>query len=273
MKFFYKCSVAQGALDQEAFTDTIQKGQLTGDFVISESVASAMEMLFQFSAGTKLPHLADCNFQLADTRFISVDSKGIIQAIKDRPEWYKSQSDINNLRLLNTYQLTDLSFSEAIQKLSEMPSQDVTAILTGLLPHLKLTQPEASGEVSGTVDKKPRIQILTAEQFGQFYSLMTSAVKEKKLPSMGYFIENGITAADLKRGFRTAYKVTIGQNMKPDNFTPGDLYFKEVSKRLDAIKAEGVDRAYNMISGQLSKLDKDTPISELTYKFNDWDSN
>ncbi|MEG9741926.1 hypothetical protein [Enterobacter roggenkampii] len=269
MKYFYKSSVEEGALDQEAFTSTVQQGQLEGSFVVNASVASAMEMLFQFSIGTKLPHLSDSNFQLSDTRFISIDAKGVVQAIKDRPDWYKSESEINNFRLLNTYQLSDLSFLDAIQKLSKMRSDEVTVILTGLLPNLKLTQPEASGEGSVHTDKKPRVQNLTAEQFEQFYKLMTSAVKDKQLPSMGYFIKHGVTDADLKRGFRTYYKIVAGQNMKPDNFTPGDAYFAEIRRRLDAIKNEGVDRSYNAISSNLSKLDEDLPISELTYKFND----
>jgi len=273
MKYFYKSSVEQGALDQQAFTGVLQQGQLEGSFIISESVASSIELVFLISIGTKLPHLAECNFQLSDTRFITVDSKGIIQAIKDRPVWYKTEDEINNLRLLNSYELADLSFSDAIQKLSTMRSEDVTALLTGLLPQLNTVQPKASGEVSGHTDKKPRIQNLTTEQFDQFYKLMTTAVKEKKLPSMGYFVEHGITDADLKRGFRTFYKIVAGHNIKPDRFTPADSYFKEISKCLDAIKSEGVDRSYNAISSQISKLDADLPISELTYKFNDWDSN
>jgi len=161
---------------------------------------------------------------------------------------------------------------EGIEKLSKLDTDDLSSILKGLLPNLALTSTIRESVQLGHTDKKPRIQNLTADEFKKFYDLMNQAVKSKTLPSMGYFMSHGVNNADLKRAFRTYYKIVVGQNMKPDKFTPNDAYFTEVKKRLESINEHGVDRSYNMISSKLSEMDADLPISELSYKFDDWDS-
>lgn len=177
------------------------------------------------------------------------------------------------MRLISQYGLEQISFIEGTDKLSKLDAGDLSSILKGLLPNLVLTGSIRESVHSGeTADKKPRIQNLTADEFKKFYDLMNEAVKSKTLPSMGYFMAHGVNNADQKRGFRTFYKIVVGQNMKPDKFIPNDDYFAEVNKRLESIKEHGVDRSYNMISSNLSKMDADMPISELTYKFDDWDS-
>lgn len=265
MKYFYYQAEADMSLDQ--FLDVLEKDGT--QHLIGDTVQGAV--LFAIKRSKK--DFTDSCFQL-EKGFYEFDAKGAVTEITDRPDWAKTPEQLSQMRLVSQYGLEELSFMEGIKKLSEQPVDTVQAILKGLLPNLQLRESAQTGTQadSGKTDKKPRIQNLTAEQFKDFYDLMASAVKKKKLPSMGYFVDNGVIDPDLKRGFRTYYKIVAGQNMKPDNFTPGDAYFAEISKRLDAINSEGVDRSYNAISSNLSKLDADLPISQLTYKFNDWDS-
>ncbi|MDI6637111.1 hypothetical protein [Pantoea dispersa] len=277
MKYFYHMS-GPGALNADEFIEATQVEGEGQTYVIDESVQFVVKTSIK-AFKNKLTAFANCAFQLTGEKneqlYYTVDAKGAVTQLTDKPDWALSVSDINQKRLMGMYDLEQLSFMEGIKKLSEQPVDTVQAILKGLLPNLQLRESSQEGSQadSGKTDKKPRIQNLTAEQFKDFYDLMASAVKKKKLPSMGYFVDNGVIDPDLKRGFRTYYKIVAGQNMKPDNFTPGDAYFAEISKRLDAIKSEGVDRSYNAISSNISKLDADLPISELTYRFNDWDSN
>lgn len=277
MKYFYHMS-GPGALNADEFIEATQVEGEGQTYVIDESVQFVVKTSIK-AFKNKLTAFANCTFQLTGEKneqlYYTVDAKGAVTQLTDKPDWALSVSDINQKRLMGMYDLEQLSFMEGIKKLSEQPVDTVQAILKGLLPNLQLRESSQEGSQadSGKTDKKPRIQNLTAEQFKDFYDLMASAVKKKKLPSMGYFVDNGVIDPDLKRGFRTYYKIVAGQNMKPDNFTPGDAYFAEISKRLDAIKSEGVDRSYNAISSNISKLDADLPISELTYRFNDWDSN
>lgn len=275
MKYFYHMS-GTGSLNADQFIEATQAEGQSQSYVIDESVQFVIKTSIK-AFKNKLTAFANCAFQLTGEKreqlYFLVDAKGAVTQLSERPDWALSESEINEKRLMGLYNLDQLSFSDAIQKLSQMRSEDVTAILTGLLPNLKLAQPVASGEASGQqTDKKPRIQNLTDEQFKEFYNLMAKAVRDNKLPSMGYFMENGVTDADLKRGYRTYYKLIAGHNMKPDRFQPADAYFEDLSKRLDALKNEGVDRSYNVISSNITKLGSDLPISELTYVFNDWDS-
>lgn len=277
MKYFYHMS-GPGALNADEFIEATQAEGEGQTYVIDESVQFVVKTSIK-AFKNKLTAFANCAFQLTGEKneqfYYIVDAKGAVTQLTDKPDWALSVADINQKRLMGMYDLEQLSFMEGIKKLSEQPVDTVQAILKGLLPNLQLRESSQEGSKadSGKTDKKPRIQNLTAEQFKDFYDLMNQAVKKKKLPSMGYFVDNGVIDPDLKRGFRTYYKIVAGQNMKPDNFTPGDAYFAEISTRLDAIKSEGVDRSYNAISSNISKLDADLPISELTYKFNDWDSN
>lgn len=277
MKYFYHLS-EPGALNADEFIEATQAEGQDQTYVIDESVQFVVKTSIK-AFKNKLTAFANCAFQLTGEKseqlYYTIDAKGAVTQLTEKPDWALSVSEINQKRLMGMYDLEQLSFMEGIQKLSAQPVEAVQSILKGLLPNLQFkdSAQEGSQADSGKTDKKPRIQNMSAEQFKDFYNLMSSAVKKKKLPSMGYFVENGVEDPDLKRGFRTYYKIVAGQNMKPDNFTPSDAYFNEIGKRLDAIKSEGVDRSYNAISSQISKLDKDLPISELTYKFNDWDSN
>lgn len=237
-----------------------------GEHLIGEAAQGAV----MFSIKRDDKYFTDSCFQL-QAGYFEFDAKGAVTELSKKPNWAKTPEQLSQMRLVSEYGLEELSFKDGIKKLSELPTDDLSSILKGLLPNLQLTTKTIRGTAE-TADKKPRIQNLTAEQFKDFYDLMRQAVEKKKLPSMGYFEDNGVKDADLKRGFRTYYKIVAGQNMKPNNFTPADAYFAEISKRLDAINSEGVDRSYNAISSNLSKLDADLPISELTYKFNDWDS-
>jgi len=266
MNYFYYQPDADMTLDE--FIDVLDKDG--AQHLIGEAVQGAV--MFDIKRDKK--DIKNACFQL-ESGYYEFDAKGAVSEPSKRPDWAKTPEQLTQMSLVSQYGLEQLSFMEGIKKLSEQPVDTVQAILKGLLPNLQLRESSQEGSQADAskADKKPRIQNLTAEQFKDFFNLMSSAVKKKKLPSMGYFVDNGVIDPDLKRGFRTYYKIVAGQNMKPDKFTPGDAYFAEISKRLDAIKSEGVDRSYNAISSNISKLDADLPISELTYKFNDWDSN
>ena len=273
MKYFYH-QQGQGSLNTDEFYNALTSDSAEQTFIIDDTVKSAVSLFLQMGKGS-VPQLKNSAFQFAQNNFVEIDAKGVVQEYDKKPSWALSEGQITQARLTAAYGLNNLRFMDGIKKLAEMPVQNAQSVLQGLLPNINfMTSAQGGSPVdTGKTDKKPRIQNLTAEQFKDFYDLMSSAVKKKKLPSMGYFVENGVIDPDLKRGFRTYYKIVAGQNMKPDNFTPGDAYFAEISKRLEALKSEGVDRSYNLISSQISKLDADLPISELTYKFNDWDSN
>lgn len=273
MKYFYHHNES-GALNVNQFMEVIEEADNNQVYVIDDSAQGAAKFALLRGKTAMTAMFSNSHFQLTgdepDTQiFFSVDDKGKVTTYSEYPEWARTQEELEQLRLVSLYRLENLSFMQGMKKLSTLPVEAIDSIMGGVLSKLNIKPSDRSDAQSGKADKKPRIQNLTADQFKVFYDLMSSAVKKKTLPSMGYFIENGVRDADLKRGFRTYYKIIAGQNMKPDKFTPGDAYFAEISKRLDAIKSEGVDRSYNEISSNLNKLDPDLPISELTYTFND----
>lgn len=280
MKYFYHRNES-GALNVNDFMNVIEEPDNNQIFVIDDSAQGAAKFALLRGKAPMTALFSNSCFQLSgdepDTQiFFSVDEKGKVTPYSDYPEWAKTQEELEQLRLVTLYGLENLSFMEGMKKLSTPPAEAIDSIMGGVLSKLNLNRApslRAGAQSESATDKKPRIQNLSDEQFKEFYKLITAAVKDKTLPSMGYFMENGVTDADLKRGYRTYYKLIAGHNMKPDRFQPADAYFEDLSKRLDALKNAGVDRSYNVISANITKLGSDLPISELTYVFNDWDSN
>ncbi|AIX51371.1 hypothetical protein PSNIH1_14615 [Pantoea sp. PSNIH1] len=277
MKYFYHRNES-GALNVNQFMEVIEEADNNQVYVIDDSAQGAAQFALLRGKTPMTALFSNSHFQLTgdepDTQiFFSVDDKGKVTTHSEYPEWARTQEELEQLSLVTLYGLDKLSFMEGMKKLSTLPVEAIDSIMGGVLSKLNIKPSDRSDDQSGkTTDKKPRIQNLTADEFKKFYDLMNEAVKSKTLPSMGYFMSHGVNNADLKRGFRTYYKIVVGQNMKPDKFTPNDAYFAEVNKRLESIKEHGVDRSYNIISSKLSEMDADLPISELIYAFDDWDS-
>lgn len=259
MKYFYHHD-AEGSLSVDEFLDVIEAEDRDQVCIIDDAAQGAVQ--FTIKRGKK--DFTNCCFQLEGDFWFEFDQKGAVKSLSNRPSWAKSSEDLEQLRLVSLYGLEQLSFMDGIQKLSTQPVDTVQAILKGLLPQLQFSN---SKQVeSEKVDKKPKVKTLDKEHFDQFLKLFTDAVKNNTLPSMGYFESKGIKDADLKRGFRTYYRAIIGDNMKPNNFTPGSDYFEDVQKRIQLIHNEGVGRAYNAITSQLDRY-KDLPISTMDYHF------
>lgn len=261
MKYFYYQAEADMSLDQ--FLDVLDKDGT--HHLIGDTVQGAV--LFAIKRSKK--DFTDSCFQL-EKGFYEFDAKGAVTEITDRPDWAKTPEQLSQMRLVSQYGLEELSFMDGIKKLSELPTDDLSSILKGLLPNLQLSNTIRTSAKSSAnaVDQKPKVKNLSEDQFAHFYKLMSDAVKNHTLPTMHYFGENGVTTADQKRGFRTYYRALVGDNIKPrDTKQPDDQYFEELQTKLKAISDSGVNRAYHAISSELKKYEGTLPISELQYSF------